>query len=292
MKKYCRVYSFFFLFFSYFIFLFADVQKLAISENTVKVASLCYSKQANGHGLPESTTHIHPMLPPYTMVQRPFSSTTRRFFRMNRRLFDSQTDEIERNKQAAHQQSLDDFRKMEETIEREYEEREQQDKEIERDRSSENAIDPNQEKLLEVRTRILDSALSFVGAHGWTREAIIKGAESIDYPGVAHGLFPNGGIELIQHFYRKCNEDLIKHLQEEMSDENKNNEIRQTHTPADFAKRAIRKRLEMLIPYLDTWPQALAVMTLPQNVPTSLAQLLTLVDDICYCAGDRSVDVC
>lgn len=47
----------------------------------------------------------------------------------------------------------------------------------------------------------------------------------------------------------------------------------------------------MVVPYLPVWPQALALMTLPPNVPTGLANLLTLVDDVCYYAGDRSVDV-
>jgi hypothetical protein len=47
----------------------------------------------------------------------------------------------------------------------------------------------------------------------------------------------------------------------------------------------------MIIPYIGKWPQALAIMSLPPNVPPALANLLTLVDDICYYAGDRSVDV-
>ena len=47
----------------------------------------------------------------------------------------------------------------------------------------------------------------------------------------------------------------------------------------------------MITPYISKWPQALAIMTLPANVPPALANLLTLVDDICYYAGDRSVDV-
>lgn len=54
---------------------------------------------------------------------------------------------------------------------------------------------------------------------------------------------------------------------------------------------AVETRLRMVIPYKKTWPQALALMSLPPNVPKSLANLLTLVDDICYYAGDRSVDV-
>lgn len=47
----------------------------------------------------------------------------------------------------------------------------------------------------------------------------------------------------------------------------------------------------MIIPYLSKWPQAIAIMSLPPNVPQALATLLTFVDDICYYAGDRSVDV-
>lgn len=47
----------------------------------------------------------------------------------------------------------------------------------------------------------------------------------------------------------------------------------------------------MIVPYLSRWPQAIAIMSLPPNVANSLATLLTMVDDICYYAGDRSVDV-
>lgn len=35
----------------------------------------------------------------------------------------------------------------------------------------------------------------------------------------------------------------------------------------------------------------MALQTLPNNVPNCLATLLSLVDDICYHTGDRSVDV-
>lgn len=61
--------------------------------------------------------------------------------------------------------------------------------------------------------------------------------------------------------------------------------------PEEQIRDAVEKRLRMVIPYKTTWPQAMAIMTLPPNVPISLANLLTLIDDICYYAGDRSVDV-
>lgn len=61
--------------------------------------------------------------------------------------------------------------------------------------------------------------------------------------------------------------------------------------PAQFVEEALKHRLHMIIPYLSKWPQAIAIMSLPPNVPQALATLLTFVDDICYYAGDRSVDV-
>lgn len=62
-------------------------------------------------------------------------------------------------------------------------------------------------------------------------------------------------------------------------------------TPEQQVRDAVETRLRMVIPYKKIWPQAMAIMSLPPHVPTALANLLTLVDDICYYAGDRSVDV-
>lgn len=117
-----------------------------------------------------------------------------------------------------------------------------------------------------------------------------KGAESIGYPGVIHGLFPNGGAALVLHFYSMSNHKLNQILEKETlaieTDPSKPQKM-----PEQQIRDAIETRLRMVIPYKKTWSQALAIMTLPPNVPTALANLLTLVDDICYYAGDRSVDV-
>lgn len=187
--------------------------------------------------------------------------------------------------------TLDQFRAEQERIEREYE-AQQTTETVTTEQTNEN--NEEQEKIQEVRTRILDASLQFVKTHGWSIESISRGAESINYPGVAHGMFPNGAIELIHHFYAKCNRDLIEQLKKELAPSSSDTEEKkptEAPNPKDFATKAIRMRLEMIIPYIDTWPQAMGIMTLPQNVPTSLAQLLTLVDDICYCVGDRSVDI-
>lgn len=139
-----------------------------------------------------------------------------------------------------------------------------------------------------IKNKILRASLPFVHEYGWTKNAISEGAQAVGYPGTAHGLFPQGGAELIQYFYVACNQELAEALKNETeavaADPSK------CKQPAVFIQDAVQKRLCMIIPYISKWPQALAIMTLPPNVPPALANLLTLVDDICYYAGDRSVD--
>ncbi|XP_011144312.1 ubiquinone biosynthesis protein COQ9, mitochondrial isoform X3 [Harpegnathos saltator] len=140
-----------------------------------------------------------------------------------------------------------------------------------------------------IKTKILDVSLKFVPDLGWSKQAISAGAESIGYPGVTHGLFPNGGTALVQHFYSSCNCKLNEILKKEALTI-QDDPSRPRKTPEQQIRDAVETRLRMLAPYAKTWPQAMAIMALPPNVPTALANLLTLVDDICYYAGDRSVD--
>ncbi|KDR15297.1 hypothetical protein L798_10733, partial [Zootermopsis nevadensis] len=146
--------------------------------------------------------------------------------------------------------------------------------------------DNTNEKEYKIKYKILEASLPFVQEHGWTKNAISEGARTVGYPGTAHGLFPRGGAELVQYFYVICNQQLAQTLKKETeaADPSKCKE------PALFIQGAVEKRLRMIIPYIGMWPQALVIMSLPPNVPPALANLLTLVDDICYYAGDRSVD--
>lgn len=130
----------------------------------------------------------------------------------------------------------------------------------------------------------MDAALPFVTNYGWSRQTISKGAQAIGYPGIVHGMFPHGGIELVHYFYSRCNQRLIEELKIELA-------TTKSYNPIEFVSKAVQLRLKMIEPYTSQWPQALGLMSLPSNAPKSLAHLLTLIDDICYYAGDRSVDV-
>ncbi|KAJ8272237.1 hypothetical protein COCON_G00110960 [Conger conger] len=141
----------------------------------------------------------------------------------------------------------------------------------------------------QLQTRILTAALDFVPQHGWSAEAISAGAESLGLSSASAGLFTNGAGDLILHFVAQCNSQLTESLAEE------HNQVQlgqaEPKETAQYLRDAVEARLRMLIPYIDTWPQAMSILLLPHNIPDSLKHLSTLIDDIWYYAGDRSTDL-
>lgn len=139
---------------------------------------------------------------------------------------------------------------------------------------------------MDSRHRILEAALPFVHVHGWTRKALAAGAEAEGYPAVTHGMFPRGGAELISFFYSTSNKRLGTILAEKVQ----SLEEEEKPSTREFIGYALEARLRMILPYIDTWPQAMAIQTLPQNAVESWTNLANLVDEVWYYAGDRSVD--
>ncbi|KAF9930880.1 Ubiquinone biosynthesis protein coq9, mitochondrial [Modicella reniformis] len=128
---------------------------------------------------------------------------------------------------------------------------------------------------------ILNKALTLVPQHGWTIESITKAAESMGYPTIIHGMFPNGGADLIDYFLKDCLNRLPLELEGRMEGLGTQEKIR----------LGTLTRLGMIAPYIDRWPEALAVMGQPSNVPMALNHLAKIVDEIWHLAGDKSADM-
>lgn len=127
-----------------------------------------------------------------------------------------------------------------------------------------------------IKKNILAKALDFVQKTGWSIESLAQGAEAAGYPGVAHGLFPNGGGDLVHYFNITCNEKLVEQMKS-VSNSNifndhtidsrclDNNsfffliwtiilkwpkeEIKESKVPAQLIENAIMTRLLMIEPY-------------------------------------------
>lgn len=191
-----------------------------------------------------------------------------------------------------HQQTQDSgssqsFSSTEQTFANDAQHEEPQPNTSYQDQSGEQAEDYETEEQLQ--TRILTTALEFVPEHGWTVEAIAAGAETLGLSAASAGMFNNGAGDLVLHFISQCNAELVDILAEQ------NNQVQlgqaEKKKTAEFLRDAVETRLRMLIPYIDTWPQAMSVLLLPHNIPDSLKHLSTMVDDIWYYAGDRSTDL-
>ncbi|XP_060694289.1 ubiquinone biosynthesis protein COQ9, mitochondrial isoform X1 [Hemiscyllium ocellatum] len=140
----------------------------------------------------------------------------------------------------------------------------------------------------QLRQQLLSAALEFVPVYGWSVEAIAEGAKVLDLSPALTGMFRHGPGELVLHFVSQCN----KQLSEQLSDQHQqvqlgDQEAKQTDR---FLKDAVEARLRMLIPYIGSWPQAMSILLLPQNIAESLRSLTEMVDEIWYYAGDRSID--
>ncbi|XP_061679311.1 ubiquinone biosynthesis protein COQ9, mitochondrial isoform X2 [Syngnathoides biaculeatus] len=141
----------------------------------------------------------------------------------------------------------------------------------------------------QLQAKILYAALESVPEHGWTMEAIATGAETLGLSSASTGMFYNGAGDLVLHFIAQCNSQLAETLAEQQ----KQVQLGQAEPKktADFLRDAVETRLRMHIPYIETWPQAMSILLLPHNIPKSLKHLSTLVDDIWYYAGDRSINM-
>uniref|UniRef100_A0A803XT37 Ubiquinone biosynthesis protein n=1 Tax=Meleagris gallopavo TaxID=9103 RepID=A0A803XT37_MELGA len=141
----------------------------------------------------------------------------------------------------------------------------------------------------QLQHRILTAALEFVPEHGWTAEAIAEGAKTLGLSAAAAGMFHSDGSELILHFVSQCNSKLSDLLEEEQKLVQLGKAEKK---PTDqFLRDAVEARLRMVIPYIEKWPQAVSILLLPHNIPSSLNLLTSMIDDIWHHAGDQSTDI-
>ncbi|KAG8437256.1 hypothetical protein GDO86_008094 [Hymenochirus boettgeri] len=155
------------------------------------------------------------------------------------------------------------------------------------DQAGEESEDYESEEQLQ--QRLLSASLPFVPDYGWSSEAIAEGAKSLDMSAAAAGMFEDGGSELVLHFVTQCNLQLTELLEEQHKLVQLGTAEKKPTT--EFLRDAIETRLRMHIPYIGQWPQALGMLLLPHNIPSSLKLLTAMVDDIWHYAGDQSTDV-
>ncbi|XP_078063752.1 ubiquinone biosynthesis protein COQ9, mitochondrial, partial [Mustelus asterias] len=140
----------------------------------------------------------------------------------------------------------------------------------------------------ELRQQLLSVALEFVPSFGWSLEAIAEGAKVLNLSPAVTGMFSHGPGDLVLYFVHQCNKQLSEQLAEQHQKVQTGQQ--QAKKTDRLVKDAVEARLRMVIPYIDTWPKAMSILLLPQNITESLRSLTNMVDEVWYYAGDRSTD--
>jgi len=157
--------------------------------------------------------------------------------------------------------------------------------------SSGENVDKEEEGFMnddDIAGEILDVALEFVHTHGWTQKTIDVAVEALELSPSTSGMFKRGPADLVLHFIESSNAKLFEILAAESKrfDSSTSNV-----TTSDFIEKAIKERLKMIIPFIDSWPQALTLLATPSVAAEVLEQGANMVDEIWYHAGDMSSDM-
>ncbi|OON13652.1 rpsU-divergently transcribed protein [Opisthorchis viverrini] len=153
----------------------------------------------------------------------------------------------------------------------------------------------------DLRSRILEAALDYVQEYGWSRNAVEAACVAGGFPPGMHTMVtPQGGVDLVLYFYASRNQQLADTMVDWRTSDSSSSSasvddgLPRFSSPAEmdaFLYRALKFRLEKITPVLPVWPQALGLLALPSNMPSSIGLLAQLVDEIWAQCGDRTTDV-
>jgi len=144
--------------------------------------------------------------------------------------------------------------------------------------SSTSATDGNDSR--DARREILEAALTHVNRKGWTKEALAAGAADVNLPAVTHGLFKRGAAELAEFLLEEGNKELQQFLATETSPE-----MSGLQSGEELVAAALFHRLRYTVPYLRSWPQAMALGLHPENVSFTTQKLHEIPAQICAAAN-------
>ncbi|KAK5135742.1 hypothetical protein LTR08_004728 [Meristemomyces frigidus] len=134
----------------------------------------------------------------------------------------------------------------------------------------------------DAESAILSSAIAHVPALGFTQETLTLGAKDAGYLDISTNLFPKGAFELVKYHLvtqRLALKDRIQFPGEQTGVGRKVRSLVLERLRANADADVVRR-----------WQEALALMSLAENIPASLRELSALSDEIWFLAGDVSVD--
>lgn len=126
---------------------------------------------------------------------------------------------------------------------------------------------------------ILAAAMKHVPEHGFTLDAIKKGAIDSGHLEISHNLFPSGPFDLIR-FHLLTQRIRLQEVH-----------LKDTDGTGGKIRTLLQARLKANEPYIHQWQEALAVMAFPSNIAAALGELHELSDEVWHLTDDQSADM-
>jgi len=131
--------------------------------------------------------------------------------------------------------------------------------------------------------RLLAAATRHVVEHGWSKAALFAAADELGYSRAVIGSVRNGAGALVHHFCEDCDSRLSVRIVMEQED------VLDPLLPSERLATAIKWRLEMLEPVIETWPAALAAQAAPENAAATATRVALLADELVGVMGAQGV---
>ncbi|KAG0136030.1 COQ9-domain-containing protein [Tuber indicum] len=139
------------------------------------------------------------------------------------------------------------------------------------------------------KSAILSASLPHVPSHGFSDAALAFGSRDAGYLDISVNMLPGGVFDLVR--YHLVTERL--RLGDKIDFRRPENEL-----PKGLRNLGITTKIQILCMerlkanahIIHRWQEALAVMSLAENIPASMSELAKLSDEIWFLAGDESHD--
>ena len=143
--------------------------------------------------------------------------------------------------------------------------------------------DEDRDRTRALTERLLAAATKRVAEHGWSEAALRAAADDLGYSRAVVGAVRGGAGALVNHFCEDCDSRLSVRIVMETE------EALDPLSPSERLATAIKWRLEMLEPVIETWPAALALQAAPENAAATATRVALLADELVGAMGAHGV---
>lgn len=139
----------------------------------------------------------------------------------------------------------------------------------------------------DIRLKILECSLQHVNRLGWHDDAITQAIADLHLPPMSQGILERGPVDLLEYFLTQKRIQVRKVMSSNQS-QTSDTQSSSIPTSTDPLYKAISSHLDIIKPYIHTWPSAMALLADPRHIDITVTLAYDVVNDLCEFSGIES----